>query len=120
VLYQAMANHTAPECANTCRIPRSCCAHEYCTMAEEGSKEQWGIDLSPLRTDHPKLPYMGPNGCVVPPHLRSTCTLHTCQVNGIGFKPGDIPWSERYFELRRQIEDLESEITWPPSRGDRS
>jgi hypothetical protein len=53
------------------------------------------------------IPFMGPTGCVVAPHLRPICTVHTCDINGMGFKrgPGSGPWTKRYFELREQIED---------------
>ncbi len=108
VLYQEIADHTKPECAR-CFNPYSCCDSMYCNMATEYAEKEWGVDLTPLRTGHDKLPYMGPEGCVVAPHLRPLCALHTCQVNGVGFKPGDDVWNEHYFKLREEIEDLESQ-----------
>jgi hypothetical protein len=106
VLFQQMADMTLPEC-KSCRVPLSCCDSMYCGCAEEYAKEEWGVDLTPLKTDHPKLPFMGPDGCVVPPHLRPLCSLHTCSINNIGIKPGDPAWTEKYFKVREQIEELE-------------
>lgn len=107
ILYAEMAGLTKPECANTCRVPLSCCSPEYCMMTEMYSKEDWGVDLSDKHTGHPTLPFMGPTGCVIEPHLRPICTLHTCDINSIGCKQGDMAWTERYFALRGKIDELE-------------
>lgn len=72
-------------------------------MAKENATEE-GIVLH--TTSHPTLMYMGPNGCIVEPHLRPLCTFHTCSVNNYGYKPGDELWTETYFALRNQIEKL--------------
>jgi hypothetical protein len=77
-------------------------------MAEDFAREEWGIDLTSLRTNHPKLPFMGDSGCVVPAHLRPLCTLHVCSINNIGIKATDMEWTNKYFELRDQINDLEN------------
>lgn len=106
VLYQKMYELTSPECRK-CRVPLSCCDSMYCGCAEDYAKEDWGVDLTPLKTDHPTLPFMGPDGCVVEPHLRPLCTFHTCDINGLGFKKGDQEWTNKYFELRGQIEEIE-------------
>lgn len=100
-LFQQMYEHTKDECAR-CRAPHSCCALEACAMADDYARS-CGIILE--RTDHPKLPFMGPEGCTVPPHLRPLCTMHTCAINSLGFKPNDPEWTERYFNLRSQIEE---------------
>jgi hypothetical protein len=60
-------------------------------------------------TNHPKIPFMGPNGCVVEPHLRPACSVHTCNINSIGFEPKDLEMTKRYFEIRGEIEELELE-----------
>lgn len=109
-LYQQMSELTNPECAHSCRVPRSCCSPEYCELAEDIAEEYWKIDLSQMRTEHPTLPFMGPKGCVVPPHLRPSCTLHTCAVNGLGYKPGDDIWNQRYTELRERIVTIENKL----------
>lgn len=105
-LYRTMYEHTKDECAQ-CRCPHSCCSPEYCEGAIIYAQEQWGVTL--VRTNHPRLPLMGPTGCTADPHLRPICTLHTCAVNGLGFKPGDDVWTEKYFAIRDEIETAEYE-----------
>lgn len=104
--YQAMYALTEPECRLTCRCPQSCCSSEYCDMAVHHAHEGWGIDLTPLLDLKGRLPLMGPTGCKALPHLRPLCTLHTCDVQGIGCKRGDPDWTTRYFALRDEIEEL--------------
>lgn len=108
-LFREMAGHTLPECTHTCRAPLSCCSPEYCGMAQEVAQEEWGVDITHLKTNHPTLPFMGEQGCVVPPHFRPLCTLHTCQISGIGFKPGDEPWNKKYWKIRNEIDRLENQ-----------
>lgn len=106
-LYKSMYDLTEPECRLSCRMPQTCCSPEYCEAAIETAAEEWNLKLEP--TGHPKLPMMGPTGCIAPPHVRPMCTMHTCDVNGIGHKrndPGN-KWNAEYFELREQIEHLE-------------
>lgn len=100
-LFRELADHTAPECANNCRIPHSCCDAVYCAMTEDYARN-CGVELK--HTDHPTLKFMGPNGCTVEPHLRPLCTYHTCAINGFGFKPNDPDWTAKYFKLRDEIE----------------
>jgi hypothetical protein len=107
-LMQQMADLTLPECKHTCALPLSCCSPEYCRMAIQYARDQWGIELQP--TDHDRLPLMGAKGCVAAPHLRPLCTLHTCQINSLGCKPNDPQWTSRYFDLRDQIEELMYEL----------
>lgn len=71
-------------------------------MAEQIATSQ-GVTLTP--TEHPTLKFMGPTGCVVEPHLRPLCTLHTCAINGAGFKAGDDEWNRKYFALREELEN---------------
>lgn len=109
-LYQQLYEHTRPECALSCRVPLSCCSPEYCDLAALIAKEQWNVDLSALQQQDSGLKFMGAKGCVVPPHLRPHCTMHTCDINGFGFKMRPAPdenWTQRYFDLRSQIEELE-------------
>lgn len=77
-------------------------------MSIQYAKDRWNTDLT--RTAHPRLPLMGEHGCIAPPHLRPMCTMHTCQVNSLACKPGDPQWTNRYFQLRDQIEDMEYEL----------
>jgi hypothetical protein len=104
-LYKDMYELTKNECAHTCRAPHSCCDSMYCEMTSEWTKEKTGAEWP--KTNHPALPYMGPTGCVVPPHLRPICTVHTCEINGVGVKKGDPKWTEAYFKLRGEIEEEE-------------
>lgn len=108
-LYQQMYELTRPEC-DACRCPRSCCSPEYCDLATQRAAD-FGVTLTP--TGHDKLPYMGAEGCVVPAWLRPLCTLHTCDISGWGFKGNDPggKWTERYFNLRNDIEDEEWTIS---------
>lgn len=103
-----MAEHTLPECQHTCAVPYSCCSPEYCQMAMEYALEEWGVQLQP--TGHERLPLLGEHGCIAEPHLRPLCTLHTCQINGIGIKPGDQKWTDKYFELRQQANEITNEL----------
>lgn len=108
-LYKEMYELTVTECAS-CRVPHSCCSPEYCDMAADIAHEQWDVDLEPLRTGHPMLPFMGKSGCVVAPHLRPLCTLHTCDMNGLGYKRDNPEWTARYDALRNRIMVLEYEV----------
>lgn len=106
VLMQEMADLTLPECTNTCMMPLSCCDSLYCDITEAYAKQVYDITLSP--TDHPKLKFMGTNGCTVEPYLRPMCTLHTCEINSLGFKRNDPEqkWTNEYFELREKVDEL--------------
>ena len=110
-LYQQMYELTEPECRNSCKCPQSCCSPEYCAMTIERAEEHWGVELE--WTAHERLPLMGPEGCIAEPHLRPMCTMHTCDVNGLGFKMHPAPdpsWDDRYWELRTSIEELEGAV----------
>lgn len=92
-----VADLTALECATVCKIPHACCSQEYCNAARRFAMQR-GVEYE--ETGHATLPFMGPDGCVVAPHLRPLCTLHTCEINAFGFKRGDPQWTDRYFDLR--------------------
>lgn len=106
-LYVDMSAHTLPECTNNCRIPFSCCSTSHCEEIIQFAQEEMHVELK--RTDHPKLPLMGPTGCTAAPYLRPSCALHTCAINGLGFKPNDQPWTDKYFQIRGQIMQEEYE-----------
>lgn len=99
--WEEMSKLTRPLC-DTCVIPRSCCSPEYCEMALEYAKE-WEETLEP--TGHPRLPLMGPNGCVAPPHLRPLCTLHVCE--GTLWR-STMAWKKEYLKLRERLNQLEA------------
>jgi hypothetical protein len=110
-LYSEMAALTNQECAK-CDPPYSCCdfyGGYYCERAIEWADVNWGVTLDRLAIV-PNLPLMGLSGCTVEPHLRPICALHVCSVNMYGKKLDDEPWTEKYFALRKRIEDLEEEV----------
>lgn len=65
--------------------------------------EFFGVSLE--ETGHPTLPFMGPGGCTVAPHLRPVCSVHTCGIGSFG-SSGDTAWDQRYWELRGEADDL--------------
>lgn len=108
-LYEEMSQHTKHRCGSKakCRVSTQnrCCDEFYCRVAKEWAKEKWNVDLEP--TGHPELPFMGKDGCVVPPHMRPICTVHDCQINSYGFDPQQPNWTKIYFRIRGEIEHLE-------------
>lgn len=112
ILYQRMADLTAPLCGSgSCEFSQRasnqyrCCEKQYCEIARKFAHDKYGEELIP--TGNIDLPFMGPEGCVVSPYLRPICTLHVCSVS----------WSEKshiendaqkmntYLELRQAILD---------------
>jgi len=111
-LYRQMYELTEPECRCSCLLPRSCCAKEHCEMAANVAAEMWDVDTAPLRTGN-KIPFMGPDGCVLEPHLRPHCTVHTCDILSWGCKVRPAPdpeWDKKYWELRNEIDELSWEV----------
>ena len=106
-LYREMAELTKPECDHTCLCPHSCCAPEYCEDAKKYAKEEFGITLKEEPPTKKGLLFIGEHGCTVEPYLRPNCTVHTCDINSFGVKRGDPVWTEKYFQLRGRIEELE-------------
>ena len=112
VLYQQMADFTAPECGHTCRVPHSCCDSFACDITKAMAKEVWGVtDLKEYPPNQRGAYYLGESGCTVAPHPRPHCTMHTCSINGLGFKHAngviDKKWTKDYFKLRNKIELIE-------------
>lgn len=115
-LFKQMSDLTRPKCVECPNLlPHRCCDKMYCDLVTISAAEA-GIKL-PKTTGHPTLPYMGENGCVVPPHLRPACTLHVCSMNGMGLLynktgPGpfdrevDVEGTEKYFAIRDQIDQM--------------
>lgn len=105
-LYRALADHTAVECATGCKVPFNCCHPAYCQMAIGWAQAKWGVALEP--TGHPRLPLLGPQGCIAQPHLRPMCSVHACCMAELGEKPGHPQWTARYKELLAAIEAIEN------------
>lgn len=93
-LWQEMANHTLMKCKETCRHLGSCCSKEYCEIAIKNMMDAGESVPSPVVQ----------NGrCVIPPHFRLICSLHQCKIAGLGCDPKDLPWTEKYFDLREKL-----------------
>lgn len=103
-LFAEMYAHTKNECAN-CRAPYSCCSPEYGEMAARGMLE--ANEPIPPSTNNPRCQFLSTQGCIIQPYQRPLCTLHTCDVNSLGFKRNDPEWTEKYFEIRERIDLLE-------------
>lgn len=63
-----------------------------------------GIKLE--RTDHPRLPFMGPDGCVLEPYQRPICAVHVCEPHLYKMDG----FYQEYFELRELITEKEWEL----------
>jgi len=72
-------------------------------MAMEYAKEQ-GVTLEP--TGNPKMIFLGEKGCTCPPHFRPLCSLHQCQIAGLGFDPKDPKWTYKYFKIREKLDEI--------------
>lgn len=121
-----MSEHTKPPQCGQCAGGRigSCCAGVFCREAQRRA-DDWGVRLQPVRDglecyraleqavgvrliDPPF--FAGSGGCIVPPHLRPICTIHTCEIAEQGCKPGDAVWTTKYFKLRDEIGKCEYEL----------
>jgi hypothetical protein len=101
-LYAEIAELTKPKCGE-CRAPYQCCQPDACGMIEQFAKED-GKELPP-KTDHPKLPYMGPNGCILEPYQRPLCAIHVCDNHLVALE-----FRLKYFDLRERINEKEFEL----------
>jgi|PlaIllAssembly_1097288.scaffolds.fasta_scaffold00016_27 hypothetical protein len=105
VLYDKMQKHTIKDCNKYCNV-KTCCQPEYCERARRFAKERYNVTLEDTGQDA-RLPFMTPTGCVVPPHLRPECTVYVCCIRDQGQRHGNPKWTERYYDLRKQIFWLE-------------
>ncbi len=110
ILYQQMAEMTAPlcgsgslECAQFCQKKYRCCEKQYCEATAKFAREKYGVELQP--TGNPDLPFMGEHGCTVAPHLRPICTLHVCSISWAAKSSieNDEQKTKAYFDLRDRI-----------------
>jgi hypothetical protein len=98
-LWQDMADMTLERCRKKCHSLGSCCEDFYCEMAA-GIMQKSGVSVPPR-------PFRDKDGrCIIPPHYRPLCSLHQCDINGLGFAKDDPEWTKRYFELREKIEAI--------------
>ncbi len=108
--YRAIAELTQPRCMGGCPEPGGCCRPQYCLLAETRAR-QFGKTLPPQ--NHPTLRYMGPEGCVVPPHLRPLCAVHVCEFH----VRQDAAFGEEYLALREAVCRLEERLGLPWPEG---
>ena len=72
-----LARETGKKCAQcTHSSEYRCCDPFFCELAEI-TMNNLGYD-HPV-TDHPTMKYMGPEGCVLPPHYRPQCSGYVCK-----------------------------------------
>ena len=65
---------TCPTIQNLEDTPYRCCDKIFCDAVKEGLP----IGIRYSEPNEGGLPYMGKEGCVVPPHLRPGCTAFIC------------------------------------------
>ena len=100
--YVEMAKLTRPKCGE-CRCPLSCCSPEYCNVARAYARDEWGVELEESGHKNTKdLPFMGPDGCIVEPHLRPLCTVHVCEQHYMK----SLEFHDTYFALRDELNIL--------------
>ena len=106
--YRELADLTRPKCLGECPNPGACCRPDYCAQAERRALA-FGVRLP--RQPHPTLPFMGEEGCVVPPYLRPLCAIHVCEFHLLD----ETPFSRAYFDLREEACRLEENFGpgWP-------
>jgi len=92
-----LAKHTAPKCG-ACRVAYICCSAEQCAATRDFALETFGETL--VEGSGP-LPFLGSEGCTVPPHLRPICSVHVCEQH-----LNDDAWSLKYESLRDAAGDL--------------
>ena len=103
--YVEMAKLTRPKCGE-CRCPLSCCSPEYCYLTKSYAEDEWDVELEESGHKNAKnLPFMGPDGCIVEPHLRPLCTIHVCEQHYMK----DKHFNDTYFALRAELGGLEWE-----------
>lgn len=71
--YRWMYEFTAQACSD-CAATDCACKDTICGHVQTQASQN-GVELEP--TGH-RLRFIGCQGCVVPPHLRETCTLYLC------------------------------------------
>jgi len=112
-MYQQIADLSKKQCESDCfKLDNhigSCCSVMYCEIAKKLAEEN-GVKLE--TTDNPKLPFMGRDGCVVPPWLRPMCSIHICDKSLL-----DAKFSKKYFSLREKMELHENDLFMQENRS---
>lgn len=85
--------------------PYRCCSRLYCEVTRRYCQSK-GITLTD--TGHPDLPFMGPDGCILPPEYRPICAIHTCQWSGSADPHcEDTAMTARYVDLYNQVNAID-------------
>ena len=99
--YELLYQFTRSQCSDCSRTDCACkdtiCAH----VEDQALKANIHLE----KTNH-RLRFIGCNGCVVPPHLRETCTIYLCApaMNAPGFQ------AERYQRLKNLCAKIELKL----------
>jgi len=72
--YRLLYEFTKSQC-NDCALTDCACKDSICSHVEAQAKTS-GVEL---KTTGHRLRFLGCNGCVVPPHMRETCTIYLCE-----------------------------------------
>lgn len=92
-----LAEITKAKCGQCPTLPLTrCCDSDFCNLASQEMAAH-GFYLPP--TDNPVVPYLGPNGCIVPPEYRPGCTLFVCP----GHLALDKEFKAQWGELRDKV-----------------
>ena|SRR6185312_16275114 len=92
--YQRLHELTLKACQSCAHSkPYSCCEPDACEQAAFDAYEIAGILLVG--------PFLGDNGCMLPPHLRPRCTRYTCAVQWKAERPS---WINQYNDLVNEID----------------
>src|SRR6478609_9439102 len=106
-MYQQIDDITKPlclsgqGCGERAEKPYHCCERNHCDAAARFAREGYGIEL---KTTGHEIPFMGPEGCTVPLHLRPACTIHACVFSWTPVSAVD----PHYEQLRQRIIKAES------------
>jgi hypothetical protein len=97
-LYRALYDFTFDQCG-ACVESGCACKDRICQHVEEQAARR---GFSFTHTGH-ALRFIGPSGCIIPPHLRETCTIYLCG-NAQGKTGFD---RERYEKLKGLCQRIE-------------
>lgn len=97
--YRHLYQFTFAQCG-ACVGTGCACKDRICQHVEEQARRR-GIELKPVGKG---VRFIGPRGCVVPPHLRETCTIYIC----------DSAQRKNSFERRRyeKLKSICNRIDW--------
>lgn len=98
-IFNELYRFTSSQCGE-CELSGCACKDSICAHVESVNLKR-GVNIE--RSAH-ALRFIGCNGCLVPPHLRETCTLYLCEKSQ---RKPDFD-SARYEKLKR----ISARIEW--------